>query len=151
MKEGYKSIEEILIEVGEEEGLSLPEMKDIWEHQKKYTQEQMDTDGVYAIFFPFIGTLSLNTKQVYKELKGRPRILYKSIIDKVDDLVKHVKYTKYVNVHKRVIGVNRLTRYIVKTYHTNIDKSKRLLMHTDCWNIIEKYSNGALKKKSKDE
>lgn len=146
MKEGFRSIEDILIEVGEEEGMSFKEMNDIWEHQKKYIKKQMDSEEVYAILLPFIGTLSLNVKQFTKQLKGKTRSFYKNFISKVDKLQQHENYSEFGNSHKRITGVNRLTRYIINKYNTEIIKSKRLLVHNKCWSIIEKYSNGIYEK-----
>lgn len=147
MKEGVRTIEEILIEVGKEEGMSLLEMKDIWKHQRNYVKKQMDTEGVYAIFLPYIGTLSLNIKQYKKELRGKTRSIYKNFIDKANSLVKHENYSKFGNTHKRVTGVNRLARYVIKHYHTGIEKSKKLLISSKCWEIIEKYSNSSFEKR----
>lgn len=147
MKEGFKSIEEILKEVGEEEGLSLTEMKDVWEHQKKYVEKQMNEEGVYAIFLPFIGTLCLNVKQFKKELRGKTREFYKDFIDKVEKLVNHENYKEFSNPHKKVTGINKLTRYIVKNYETGIDRSKNLIVRTKCWEIISKYSNKVFEKR----
>lgn len=147
MKEGFRPIDDILSEIGEEEGMSLEEMKDIWNHQRKYTQKQMDTEGVYSIFLPFIGTLSLNVKQFDKEVKGKTRSLYQGFIDKVTNLKEHENYTKYGNSHKRVTGVNRLARYIITNYDTGLDRSKNILIHNKCWDIISKYSNGVFEKR----
>lgn len=147
MKEGFKTVDEILAEIGEEEGMSLKEMKDLWGHQKKYIQKQMDTEGVYAIFLPYIGTLSINVKQFTKEIKNKTRSIYKDFIDKVFNLKNHENYTKFGNAHKRVTGVNRLTRYIISNYYTGIEKSKNILINNKCWSIIEKYSNGGYKKR----
>ena len=147
MKDGFKSIEEILEEVGAEEGMSIEEMRDIWEHQKTYTKKRMEEEGVYAIFLPFIGTLSLNVKQFKKQLKGKTRSLHENFIRKTKSLLEDENFGQYNNSHKKITGVNRLARYIIKSYHTGIDKSKRLLVHTKCWDIIEKYSNGAFEKR----
>lgn len=141
MKEGFKSINEILLEVAEEEGMTEREIKDLWKHQIKYTQQQMDTDGVYAIFLPFIGTLSLNVKQLTAELKGKNKRKHKKIINKVENLKNHENYTKYRNSHKKITGVNRLARYIISKYNTGLDRSKNLLTRHKCWEIISKYSN----------
>lgn len=147
MKEGFKSIDEILAEVGKEEGMSLREMKDLWGHQKKYIQKQMDTEGVYAIFLPYIGTLSVNVKQYAKEIKNKTRSVYKSFIDKVASLKKHKNYTKSANAHKKITGVNRLARHIITNYHTGLERSKNILVHYKCWDIIAKYSNRGYEKR----
>ena len=147
MKEGFKSINEILLEVAEEEGMTEREIKDLWKHQIKYTQQQMDTDGVYAIFLPFIGTLSLNVKQLTAELKGKNKRKHKKIINKVENLKNHENYTKYRNSHKKITGVNRLARYIISKYKTGLDRSKNLLTRHKCWEIISKYSNGNFEKR----
>lgn len=147
MKEGFKSINEILLEVAEEEGMTEREIKDLWKHQIKYTQQQMDTDGVYAIFLPFIGTLSLNVKQLTAELKGKNKRKHKKIINKVENLKNHENYTKYRNSHKKITGVNRLARYIISKYNTGLDRSKNLLTRHKCWEIISKYSNGNFEKR----
>ena len=147
MKEGFKSINEILLEVAEEEGMTERDIKDLWKHQIKYTQQQMDTDGVYAIFLPFIGTLSLNVKQLTAELKGKNKRKHKKIINKVENLKNHENYTKYRNSHKKITGVNRLARYIISKYNTGLDRSKNLLTRHKCWEIISKYSNGNFEKR----
>lgn len=147
MNEGYKSISDIVKEVAEEEGMTHSEVRDVWEHQKRYVKTQMETEGVYAIFLPFIGTLSLNTKQFSKEIKNKIRKTHSLIIDKVEKLSKHSNYTKYKNSHKRVTGVNRLARYIIRHYETGIDKNKKLIAHKKCWKTIYKYSNNNFIKK----
>lgn len=147
MKEGFKSIDEILKEVAEDEGMTFEEVKDLWDHQKNYIKKQMDTEGVYAIFLPYIGTLSLNVKQFSKELTNKTRDTYRNFINKVAKLKDHEKYTKFDNAHKKVTGVNRLARYIVNNYQTGIEISKKLLAHNKCWNIITKYSNKGYEKR----
>ncbi len=147
MKDGFKSIEDILDEVGEEEGLSYREIRDLWTHQKLYINKQMETDYVYAIFIPSIGTLSLNVKQAEKELRGKPRKRFLNFTNKVNLLKKHPNYKESANSHKRVTGVNRLARYIINHYETGIQKIKRLIPHRDCWGVIEKYSNNKFTKK----
>jgi hypothetical protein len=146
MKEGFKTVEEILLEVAKEEGMTLKEVKDVWDHQKVYIKKKMEQENVYSIFLPSIGTLSLNVKQYTKEIKGKARSFYKDFINKVDNLVKHDNYSEYKNAHKKITGVNRLARYIVAHYETGIAKSKKILEHKKCWEIISKYSNGAFKK-----
>lgn len=147
MKEGVRTIEEILIEIGKEEGMSLSEMKDIWKHQRDYVNKQMDTEGVYAIFLPYIGTLSLNIKQYTKEVRGKTKSIYQDFINKANSLVKHENYQQFSNSHKRITGVNRLARYIIKNYHTGIERSKRIIVSSKCWEIIEKYSNSSFEKR----
>lgn len=149
MKQGFKSIKDILLEVAEEEGLNRTEIKDIWNHQESYIKKKMEQEGVYAIFIPFLGTLSLNVKQFSKEIKGKSRSFYKDFIKKVKDLKNHKNYKKYANAHKKVTGVNRLARYIISRYHTGIEVSKNLIVHSKCWEIIEKYSNGVYEKRDK--
>lgn len=146
MKDGFKSIEDILDEVAEEEGLSRREIKDIYRHQKRYINKQMEKEDVYAIFIPFIGTLSLNVKQAEKEIRGKKRNVYSSFIKKVSKLKKHENYSEYSNSHKRVTGVNRLARYIMNHYDTGVEKIKRLIPHKKCWDVIEKYSNNKFTK-----
>lgn len=146
MKEGYKSIEEILQEVADEEGIDIREIKDVWKHQKFYVKNQMDAKGVYAIFLPFIGTLSLNTKQFSVEIKGRIRGLYKNFVNKVNDLENHENYNKFANSHKKLTGVNRLARRVIKKYKTGLKTTRSLLVHNKCWEIIAKYSNGVYDK-----
>lgn len=147
MEEGFKSIDEILEEVAKEEKMTKSEIRDLWNHQKIYTQKQMDKEGVYAIFLPFIGTLSLNIKQYTKELRRKKRNVYKTLTNKVIKLKEHENFSKHSNSHKRVIGVNRLTRYIINHYHTGLHKSKKILKHEKCWDVITKYSNGVFKKR----
>tara|TARA_R110002012_G_scaffold119169_2_gene268160 strand:- start:161 stop:604 length:444 start_codon:yes stop_codon:yes gene_type:complete len=147
MKEGYRSLKEILKEVGEEEGLSMKEINDIWLHQKTYIKKSMEMEGVYSILLPFIGTLSLNVKQYAKEIKGKKREFYDNFTKKVEELKKHPNYSQYENAHKRVTGVNRLARYIISKYDTGLKKNKKLIVKSKCWKIIEKYSNGVFEKK----
>ena len=147
MKEGFKTIQEIIKEVGEEEGFSYNEMEDIWIHQRNYIKKMQEKEGVYAIFLPFIGTLSLNVKQAKKELKGKSKEFYKNFLKKVEDLQLHPNYTQYHNSHKKVTGVNRLARNIIRRFETFIEKERKLIPHKDCWEIIEKYSNNIFTKK----
>ena len=151
MKEGFKTVNEILKEVAAEEGMTQKEIRDIWAHQKEYIKIQMEKEEVYAIFLPYIGTLSLNVKQFYNEIKGKSRNFYANFIHKVDKLLQHEKYGEFTNSHKRVTGVNRLTRHIIKNYITEENKSKKLIDHKKCWGIITKYSNGTLNKIKQDE
>ncbi len=109
----------------------------------------MDTEGVYSILLPFIGTLSLNVKHYNQEVKGRVRRLYNDFILKVEKLISHENYERTGNSHKKIIGSNRLARRVIKDYHTEEDKSKRLLSRKKSWSIIEKYSNSKYKKRSK--
>ena len=132
MKEGFRSVDEILAEVAKDEGMSMAEIRDVWSHQKKYIKKLMDTEGVYSIFLPCIGTLSLNVKQFNKEIRGKTRSFYKNFIDKAANLLEHEDYTMYENSHKKVTGVNRLARYIITNYHTGIEKSKNIIVHTKC-------------------
>jgi hypothetical protein len=147
MKDGYKSINEILKEVAEEEGMPLKEIIDLWKHQKTYIKKLMDAPNIFAIFLPYIGTLSLNVKQYTKEIKNKSRSLHSGFIDKVAILKTHPEYSQFGNSHKRVTGVNRLTRYIIRTYETGLKRSNRIIEHTKCWDIISKYSNDIYKKK----
>lgn len=147
MKEGYKTVDEILLEVAKEEGMTLKETKDLWNHQKEYIKKQMEKEDVYSIFLPFIGTLSLNVKQYIKEVKGKKKSFYANFISKVEKLLNHENYLEYNNSHKRVTGVNRLARYIVSKYITEEVKSKKIIEHKKCWEVIGKYSNGSFNKK----
>lgn len=146
MKEGYKTIDEILKEVAKEEGISLKEVEDIWKHQESYAKKQMDKEGVYAIFLPFIGTLSLNTSQYSKEIKGRIRGLYKTIVNKVSKLKKHENYGEYANAHKKTTGVKRLASKVIKDFETEVEDSE-VLTNSELWSIVSKYSNGVYSKK----
>lgn len=148
MREGYKSIKDILTEVAEEEGMTYRELKDVWNHQKHYIKKLMDKENIYAIFLPTIGTLSLNTKQADREKRGKDKSYYKSFLEKVEALKNHENYRTYKNSHKRVTGVNRLYRYINSTYETGTEE-KKLSPHKECWNTILKYSNNVYKKKDK--
>ena len=147
MREGFKSIKEILKEVAEDERMTWTEIEDLWLHQKNYVKKQMEKEDVYAIFIPFIGTLSLNVKQLTAELKGKNKRKHKKIINKVENLKNHENYTKYRNSHKKITGVNRLARYIISKYNTGLDRSKNLLTRHKCWEIISKYSNGNFEKR----
>jgi hypothetical protein len=149
MKEGFKSIDEILEEVAKDEGMTLKETTDLWNHQKKYIKDQMDKEGVYAIFLPFVGTLSLNTKQYVKEIRGKVKELYLDFINKAEKLKEHENYTYFKNSHKKVTGVNRLARYIIRYYDTGVTRGKKLMAHNKCWDIIYKYSNNNYSKRDK--
>jgi hypothetical protein len=146
MKEGFKTVEEILLEVAKDEGMTLKEVNDVWKHQKVYIKKQMEKEGVYSIFLPSIGTLSLNVKQYTKEIKGKAKSFYKDFINKVEKLLQHEKYSEFGNAHKKVTGVNRLARYIIGHYDTGIKRTKKIIEHKNCWDIITKYSNGAFEK-----
>ncbi len=147
MKEGFKNVKDILKEVAEEEGLSVKEINDLWRHQKIYIKKQQSLKGVYSIFLPFIGTLSLNVKQAEKEIKGKSKEFYKEFLEKIKLLKLHPNYREYSNAHKKVTGVNRLARYVIRNYDTGIEKTKKILLHKQCWDIISKYSNKIFKKK----
>lgn len=147
MKEGYKSIEDIIKEVAKDEGVAVKEVADIWNHQQSYVKKQMDSDDVYAIFLPFIGTLSLNVKQYSKEIRGRIKGLYKTIVKKVTKLKEHENYTEFSNAHKKITGVNKLTRKIIKNFDTGVESTRGVMLHKKCWDIITKYSNGVYSKK----
>lgn len=147
MKEGTRYIEDILLEVGEEEGMSKSEMNDLWNHQMAFVKKQAEKEGVYSIFLPYIGTMTLNVKQVLKEMRKRHKRHYLDLIDKVKKLKKHENYTTYNNAHKRVTAANRLARRIIKNYVTDMDKNTRLLFREECWPLISKYSNKILNKK----
>jgi len=149
VKDGFKTIQEILEEVAEDEGMSKREIQDLWEHQKKYIKKQMEEENVYAISLPYIGNLSLNLKQASKEIRGLNKVVYKEFIEKTNNLVSHKDFKIFGNAHKRVTGVNRLARRIIKNFHTEIDKPRRLIMHKKCWDIIAKYSNDMYKKREK--
>jgi len=149
MKEGFKSVKEILKEVAEDEGMTWTEIEDVWLHQKSYIKKQMEEEEVYSILIPFIGTLSLNVKQYIKEIKHKNRKFYKNFIDKVEKLKLHEKYSKYANSHKKTTGIHRLVKYIVKNFNVEDYKKEYLATHRQCWDIISKYSNGVLKKKCK--
>lgn len=149
MKEGFKTINEILREVAKEEDMSWAEIEDVWLHQKNYILKQMEEKEVYAIFIPSIGTLSLNVKQFIKEIKYKNKEFYQKIIHKAEGLKKNKNYTKYGNSHKKTTGVHRLVKYIVNNFEVEEIKKRKLVLHKKCWEIISKYSNGILKKKSK--
>ena len=150
MNDGFKDIADILKEVSEDEGMSLREVQDIFRHQKLFVQKNMEDKEVYAIFIPFVGTLSLNIKQAEKEIKGKVRKTYSEFTDKVKNLKKLKGYKEYGNSHKRVTGVNRLARYIKNHYETGEIKPKRIIPHKDCWETIQKYSNNKFKKKDNE-
>ena len=147
MFDGFKSIDTILKEVAEEEGMPLREVKDLWKHQKTYIKELMDTPNIFAILLPYIGTLSLNVKQYKKEIKNKSRSFHSNFINKVEALQEHTEYSQYGNSHKKVTGVNRLARYIIRTYETGIKRNYKILEHAKCWDIISKYSNDKYEKK----
>lgn len=147
MKEGFRTLKEIIQEVAdEEEHFSYKDIEDIWIHQREYTKKCMEQEGVYAIFLPYIGTLSLNIKQAKKEILGKSKIFYKNFLDKIEKLKQHPNYTENGNTHKKVTGVNRLARSIIRRFETGI-KEKRLIKHKECWTIIEKYSNDGYAKR----
>jgi hypothetical protein len=147
LKEGYKDINEILREVGEEEGLNMNEMKDIWRHQKKYINQKQEEDGVYAIFIPFIGTLTLNVKQYTKEIRHRNKYYYTEFIKKVEKLKNDIRYKKYSNAHKKTIGIHKLVNYITNKFETEKNFRQYVKNPKNCWELISKYSNDKLKKK----
>lgn len=148
MQEGYKSIKEILKEVGEEENLTLNEMNDLWNHHKKYINKKQEESGVYAIFLPYIGTLSLNVKQYKKEIKHKNRTFYSKFSQKVNSLISDPNYKKYSNAHKKVTGVHRLIKYVTENYKTKKPLEYYIEFHKKCWNLIAKYSNDKLKIKN---
>lgn len=150
IKEGYITVKEIIEEISQEEGIPKSQLTDIWKHQKLYTQKLMETEDVFSIFLPFIGHLSLNVKQVKVELKNRSRKVYEKFLNKVKKLEEHDNFTYYGNPHKKVTGVNRLARRIIKRYHTDIVKERKLIPTKLCWRIIENYSNNKYKKKEDD-
>lgn len=147
MKEGFKTIAEILEEVGEEEGFSKREMRDIWKHQESYVKSLMEEKEVYAISLPYIGTLSFNVKQFKKEIITRSKKVHAKTIAKAKALQNMPNYNFYENSHKRVTGVNRLARYIISKYNTGVENTKRIIRHKKCWEIITKYSNGVYQNK----
>lgn len=151
MEEGFKSIRDILKEVAEDEGMTWTEIEDVWIHQKKYIKNKMENKEVYAIFLPFIGTLSLNTKQYIKEIKYKNRKFYKNFINKVESLKKHDNYTKYGNAHKKTTAIHRLVNYIINNFDIEEKKKETLTIHKKCWDIISKYSNGVLKNVTKND
>lgn len=145
MKEGYKSIEDILKEVGEEEVMSQREMNDLWKHQKDYINKKQEEEGVYAIFVPFIGTLSLNVKQYTAEVRSKNKSYYKEFTDKINKLKSDIRYVKYSNAHKKVTGVHRLIKYITEKFETEKNLRKWLASKTtERWELISKYSNNKL-------
>lgn len=147
LKDGYKDIKEILKEVAMDEGMTYTEIRDVWEHQKHYIKKKMEEKGVYSIFLPWIGTLSLNVKQFKVEIKGKTRKFYKDFIEKKEELEKDPRYKPTGNAHKRVTGVNKLARNIIRHYHTERDYVRKLIPQKECWPIIEKYSNGGYEKR----
>lgn len=153
MREGYKSIEDILKEVSEDSGIPLSQVKDIWEHQKAYTEKKMEQKDVYAIFFPFIGTLSFNSKKFAKAIKGKPRKVYQKFIDKIEKLKEHYKYNEsiYSNAHKKLTSVDRLAKHVVKEFNTEHAPEKAaFLTNEESWSVIEKHSNEAYEKRKKE-
>ena len=52
MEEGFKTIQEILKEVAEDEGMTKRQIKDLWSHHKSYIINQMKSPEVYAIHIP---------------------------------------------------------------------------------------------------
>ena len=149
MKEGFKTDSDVLIEIAEEEGLSMREVRDLWKHQKNYIKKLMEQDDVYSIRIPFIGTYCLNVKQAKKEKERRKDDLYHKFYDKIEKLLDHPNFNYFKNAHKRVTGVNRLARVIVRHYDTEVKKPRRLMPHKKCWKIIENYSNGNYQLKTK--
>lgn len=147
MKEGFKSVKEILLEVAEDEGMTWTEIEDVWLHQKKFIKDKMEEEEVYSIFIPFIGTMSLNVKQYIKEIKYRNKDFYSKFISKVEKLKNHKNYTKYGNSHKKTTAFHRLVSYIIDKFEVEENKKYTLLAHKKCWELISKYSNGVLKKK----
>jgi hypothetical protein len=146
VKEGHKDIKDILKEVGDEEGFSEKEMMDLWEHQKRYINKLQDTEDVYAIFLPYLGTLSLNTKQYKRDIKVKNRSFYKDFGDKVKKLMKHKDFTLCQNAHKKTTSVHRLTKYLLRYYDTGLEVKETLKKHNRCWEVIAKYSNNVFKK-----
>ena len=146
MKEGYCSIEDILKEVGEEEGLTKAEVNDLWKHQKAYINKKQEEEEVYAIFIPFIGTLSLNVKQYALEIKHKNRSYYKNLTVKINSLKNDSNYKKYSNAHKKVTGVHRLLKYITEKFKTEKTLKEYILSYEKRWDIISKYSNNKLEK-----
>lgn len=149
MKEGYKDIDDILKEVAEDENMTIKEVRDLWEHQKLYIKKQMDEEGVYSIFLPYIGTLSLNVTQVKKEIQWSVRQNHVKFLEKVEALKNHEKFNLCENSHKRVTGVNRLARYIIKNFYSGIESVAKLIKHKECWEVIEKHSNSPFDKREK--
>lgn len=147
MKEGFRDIRDILKEVGEEEGFTYTEMNHLFKHQKHYINKLQEQEGVYAIFFPFLGTYAINVKQAEREIRGKSKNHYAKFLKKIEVLKKHPKYKKNANAHKRVIGLNRIVRYITRTFETGIEPIKFLYPHRKCWDIVQKYSNNFYKKK----
>ena len=87
-------------------------------------KKKMEEEDVYAIFIPFIGTLSLNVKQYIKEIKHKNRKFYKNFIEKVEKLLKHENYTKYGNAHKKTTAIHRLVSYIIDTFDIDEDEEE---------------------------
>lgn len=151
MKEGFRTDEDILREVAKEEGMTIHEIRDVWLHQRKYINKLQEEEGIYAIFLPYIGTLSLNVKQFKKELRYKNKPTYTAFIEKVNKLENDERYKKYGNAHKKTTGIHKLTNYIINNYKTDLIFKKVLAFHKECWSIIEKYSNDVLEKKDKNE
>lgn len=149
MKEGHKDIKDILKEVGQEVNLSEKEMQDLWEHQKRYINKLQEKEDVFAIFLPYIGTLSLNTRQYKREIKIKNRVFYKNFSAKVKKLMNHENFTMHQNAHKKTTSIHRLTKYILNHYNAEDDMKKTLPFHRKCWNIIAKYSNDVYQKLKK--
>lgn len=151
MREGFKSIKEILIEVGEEENLSYKEIQDLWIHQREYTKSKMSDDETCAIYIPYIGTLSLNVSTYKKCLKYKNRKVYKNFINKVKNLKENKNYTHFGNAHKKRSSILKLIRYIFKNFKVEEDFKNIFSSTSKCWSIISKYSNNKLSKKETHE
>lgn len=144
---GVRQIESILEEVAIEEGLSKSEINDLWRHQKNYIKKLIDSEEVYVIQIPFIGSICHNTKVFDKFKKSRSR---KGSLDKVEEknskIKEHKNFGMYSNAHKRVPGVMRMARSILTRYESKI-KKKRLMVQKKCIALIEYYSEGLMNKK----
>lgn len=147
MKDGYKDVDEILLEVAEEEGMTKTEIRDLWKHQRSYVIKQMTTPEIYAIHIPFIGTISLNIKQFKTERKGRNYIHYSDFMDKGRELMNKDDFKKYGNAHKKTSSIHKLINYILKKFETGVEYEEVRNRHHKMWDVIAKYSNGKYNKK----
>jgi len=147
LKEGTRYIQDILHEVAEEEGMSKKEIRDVWNHQKRYIKQLMDKPGIYSIDIPFLGTLCYNTKYFDKFIEKKwKKDKYKGQIQKSKEIKEHSNYTLYSNAHKRVPGVLRMARSIIRRFETGI-KKRKLIAHKKCIQIISNFSNELYNKK----
>lgn len=160
MKDGYKSIDKILEEVWQEEKqrnpkIKLSNIKDVWKYNIEYLQHLQEDEETVAIKIPYIGTLSLNLKQFKIEKKGYSKKKYKNFFEKAaklreDLLVIKRKDSNYKSVHEKMAGLNRLYKYITRTYDTGATEAVHLVRQRETIETIEKYSNDVYQKREID-